>query len=59
MIKNNKTVSEKNLKQIRLTAKDYGSHKGLGEGKKKGKYGITVPKPFNFDIRQKKKTIRE
>ncbi len=31
------------------------------DGAKKGKYGITVPKPFAFDLREKTrpKTIRE
>jgi hypothetical protein len=45
---------------MKLTTKDYIDHEGE-EGKKKGKYGVTVPKPFNFDMREKTrtKTIRE
>jgi hypothetical protein len=43
-----------------LTTKDYIDHE-RSESKKKGKYGLTVPKPFNFDMREKTrtKTIRE
>lgn len=41
----------------RVSAKDFAA--GLSE--KKGRYGVTVPKPFAFDIREKvrPKTIRE
>lgn len=41
-----------------MTAGDYAE---LGKSGKKGKYGVTVPRPFNFDLRDKNKTktIRE
>jgi hypothetical protein len=47
------------LKKKRLTTKDY-----MDEGEKrrnKGKYGVTIPKPFGFDLREKNrsKSIRE
>lgn len=35
------------LKQLKIDMGDYVKRM------KKGKYGITVPKPFNFDIREK------
>jgi hypothetical protein len=40
-----------------LTTKDYAER----SQSRKGKYGVTVPKPFNFDLREKtkSKTIRE
>jgi hypothetical protein len=40
-----------------LTTRDYADR----SRSKKGKYGVTVPKPFNFDLREKTrtKTIRE
>jgi len=40
----------------RLSAADYADKDG-----KKGRYGVTVPKPFQFDIREqvRPKTIRE
>jgi hypothetical protein len=46
------------LRKQRLTDTDYLTSKG---GDKKGRYGVTVPKPFAFDIRDKvrPKTIRE
>ncbi len=49
--------SAKQLGQRRLTASDYARN----ADRKKGKYGITVPKPFGFDLREKTrhKTIRE
>jgi hypothetical protein len=41
-----------------LTTEDYAER---DKSKKKGKYGVTVPRPFNFDMREKtkKRTIRE
>ena len=41
-----------------MTTEDYAER---DRSRKKGKYGVTVPKPFNFDMREKtkKKTIRE
>ena len=52
--------TEKDLRRVKLTNKDYIDHE-KDQQKKKGKYGITVPKPFNFDMREKTKTksIRE
>ena len=40
--------SAKQIRQPRLTGQDYVSNKD----QKKGKYGITVPKPFAFDLRE-------
>lgn len=53
----NKQFNEGNLKSQKLTTQDYADR----QKKKKGKYGVTVPTPFNFDMREKnkKKTIRE
>jgi hypothetical protein len=44
---------------VKLTNKDYIDHER--SQKSKGKYGLTVPKPFGFDMRDKTKTktIRE
>ena len=44
---------------MKLTNKDYIDHEK--SQKSKGKYGLTVPKPFGFDMRDKTKikTIRE
>ncbi len=58
--KSAKTFEEKNLKNVKLTTKDYIQNE-KNANSKKGKYGVTVPKPFNFDMRDKtkKKTIRE
>lgn len=41
----------------KMTAEEYQAM----QGEKKGRYGVTVPKPFAFDIREKvrPKTIRE
>lgn len=49
--------SAKVIQPQRLSAKDYMT----AENAKKGKYGITVPKPFAFDLRDKvrPKSIRE
>jgi hypothetical protein len=49
--------SAKQIRQPRLTAQDYVKDKDA----KKGKYGVTVPKPFAFDLRDKTrpKTIHE
>ena len=43
---------------MKLTTQDYIDRENQ---KKQGKYGVTVPKPFNFDVREKTrpKTIRE
>lgn len=47
--KSMKTYDERNLRNVKLSTKDYIDHeKSL---KSKGKYGVTVPKPFNFEIR--------
>lgn len=55
-----RNYSEKNLRGVKLTSSDYIDHE-LAKSGKKGKYGVTVPKPFTFDQRDKtkKKTIRE
>ena len=49
-------IDEHNIKSVRITQKDYQPH-----STKKGKYDITVPKPFSFDNRDKfrSKSIRE
>jgi len=49
------------LGKTRLMQKDYQKRAESVKAKRKGKYGITVPKPFEFDIRDKTraKTIRE
>lgn len=54
----NKSFNEGNLRSQKVTTQDYADRDG---SKKKGKYGVTVPRPFNFDMREKtkKKTIRE
>lgn len=54
----NKSFNEGNLRGQKLTTQDYADR---DKSKKKGKYGVTVPRPFNFDMREKikKKTIRE
>lgn len=46
---------------MKLTTEDYKKRSQSAKGSKKGKYGITVPKPFDFDTRDKfkTKTIRE
>ena len=49
---------DQDLRKTRLSTDDYlNTH----NGGKKGRYGVTVPKPFGFDIRDKvrPKTIRE
>ncbi len=50
--------NEGNLRSQKLTTEDYAER---DKSKKKGKYGVTVPRPFNFDMREKtkKRTIRE
>ena len=50
----------KNLARTKLTQKDYMKRAQTAQIKK-GKYGVTVPKPFAFDLRDKTKakTIRE
>lgn len=55
-----RNYSEKNLRGAKLTSSDYIDNE-LAKSGKKGKYGVTVPKPFTFDQRDKtkKKTIRE
>jgi len=49
---------DQDLRKQRLSNNDYLNSQG---GDKKGRYGVTVPKPFGFDIRDKvrPKTIRE
>lgn len=59
-VKGGKTFDEKSIRNTKLSTKDYIEHE-RSQSKKKGKYGVTVPKPFNFDIRDKtrSKSIRE
>lgn len=54
-----KTFDEKDLRSVKLTTRDYMDNQK--SQKKNGKYGVTVPKPFNFDMREKtkSKSIRE
>lgn len=49
---------DQDLRKTRISTDDYISTRNDG---KKGRYGVTVPKPFAFDIRDKvrPKTIRE
>jgi len=49
------------VRSAKLTTQDYINHDRSLSRKKKGKYGITVPKPFEFDVRDKtkRKSIRE
>lgn len=55
------TFDEKNIRNTKLTTQDYINNDRSMSKKKKGKYGVTVPKPFDFDVRDKfkKKGIRE
>ena len=48
------------LSKTKLTNNDY-IRRAQSAKAKKGKYGVTVPKPFGFDVRdaRKSKTIRE
>ena len=48
--------ADQDFRKERITNSDY-----VNKGGKKGRYGVTVPKPFGFDIRDKvrPKTIRE
>jgi hypothetical protein len=48
------------LSQTKLTNTDYMARAQSAKAAQKGKYGVTVPKPFGFDIRDKQrpKTIR-
>ena len=50
-----------NLSKAKLSQQDYVKRAQSAKGKKKGKYGVTVPKPFGFDMRDKTrpKSIRE
>lgn len=52
-----RSFNEKDLRSAKLTTHDYAER----SRSRKGKYGVTVPKPFNFDLREKTrtKTIRE
>lgn len=52
-----RSFNEKDLRSAKLTTRDYAER----SHSRKGKYGVTVPKPFNFDLREKTrtKTIRE
>lgn len=50
-----------NLNEKRITADDY-MHQVREKSLRKGRYGVTVPEPFSFDLRDqqaKKNTIRE
>lgn len=49
------------LGKTKLTNDDYMRRAQSAKASKKGKYGVTVPKPFGFDVRDKSKskTIRE
>lgn len=51
----------KGLSRAKLTNKDYLARAQSAKQQRKGKYGVTVPKPFAFDTREAKraKTIRE
>ena len=53
--------NDENLRGQSLTADDYIRRSSADPGKKKGKYGVTVPTPFKFDTREavKPKSIRE
>jgi hypothetical protein len=53
--------AEKDLRNVKLTTKDYIDHEKSQKAGKDGKYKITVPKPFGFDVREKtrSKSIRE
>ena len=55
-----KSYNDKDLRNTKLTTKDYIDHE-RSQSRKKGKYGVTVPKPFGFDMRDKTKikSIRE
>lgn len=50
-----------NLSKTKLTDQDYIQRAQTAKSRGKGKYGVTVPKPFGFDTRdaRKSKTIRE
>lgn len=52
---------DKGLSKTKLGTKDYVKRAQSAKDQKKGKYGVTVPKPFGFDLRDKTKTktIRE
>lgn len=52
--------SERDLRNTKLTTGDYIEHE-RSKSAKRGKYGVTVPRPFNFEMREKSrtKTIRE
>ena len=56
-----RSFNEKDLRSVKLTTGDYVDHERSKSAKKKGKYGVTVPRPFGFDLRDKTrhKTIRE
>lgn len=43
-----RSFNEKELRSAKLTTKDYAER----SQSRKGKYGVTVPKPFNFDLRE-------
>ena len=62
LLRNNsaKGLGSTNLRNKRVTTADYVA-RNRAQSSKKGRYGITVPKPFAFDIRDsvKPKTIRE
>ncbi len=52
-----KSYDERDLRNVKLTTKDYIDHE-RSQSRKQGKYGVTVPKPFNFDLRDKTKTTK-
>ena len=56
-----KGLGGQNLRDQRLSHKDYIGAARPKSGGRKGRYGITVPQPFKFDIRDsvKPKSIRE
>jgi len=51
---------DENLNSMKISKQDYIDHENRRKNKK-GRYGVTVPQPFEFDARDrfKHKTIRE
>lgn len=45
-----KGLGERNLNNERVTTDDY-MHRLRAKSNRKGRYGVTVPKPFNFEMR--------
>lgn len=56
-----RSQSVKEMRPDRVDAADYNRKSVDGDKIRRGKYGITVPRPFGFDMRDKlkSKTIRE